>query len=455
MKIDWIQIFISLILVLICLSFAHYLKVAFHVWKMQGTKELLKQSYKFFKKKLRFANLAQSNEIPKEKTVHEILYEKFPNIHPVNFLKVNANNFRLNIITDSLKKNSYFGGVATSLILATLFSNKFNIPLRIITRFSDVYPKDFLAFLELMKIPRPKKIEFFSDFHSRYTHNAFKLDVSDKDIFLSTSWWSSQVVKSINYRYSFFYILQEVENFFYPNGDEQCMNEVILNDPKINYILNSKMLYDYYEKNNYENVLQRSITFEPAFPEHIYFAENHAFQKKDKRKLFFYARPNNNRNLFYTGLSILDEAITTGLIGKEWDVYFAGSNDIPPVIFSNGFKPQILAQLDWKNYLEFIKTVDLCLSLMHTPHPSYIPLDIAATGGVVLTNRYATKHTVPHSQNIICENLDNKSLLKGFEEAIKLSLNSEKRYANYSNNRIEKNWDKSFEHVLTYMYEKK
>lgn len=451
MKIDWIQIFITLFLVLICLSFAHYLKKASHIWKIQGSKTLLIQSYKFFKKKLMFWN----KEIAKDKTINEILYEKFPNIQPINFVKVNESNFRLNIITDSLQKNHYLEGGGTSLILATLFSNKFNIPLRIITRFANVHPKDYISFLELMKIPRPKKIEFFSDFHLRHTPNTFKLEISDKDIFLSTSWESSQIIKSINFRDSFFYILQGVENFFYTNGDEQCMSEAILNDSKINYIINSKLLHDYYEKNNYENVLQRSTSFEPAFPEHMYSAEKQAFQKKDRRKLFFRASPNNNRNLFYSGLSILNEALTIGVIGKEWDVYFVGCNDIPSFIFSNGLKPKLLGQLNWKNYLEFIKTVDLCLSLRHTPNPNYLPLDIAATGGVVLTNKYTTKHSVPHSQNIICENLDNKSLMNGFEQAIKLSLNPEKRYANYSNNCIEKNWDKSFEHVLNYMYEKK
>lgn len=458
MEINWPQLFITLVVIGIFLasSIIKGLKILIK----QGPKVFIKEFFNFLKTRFNFLKATkiknpESCQNSKEKSIDEIFYERFPDIHPISFLKVHENDFRFNIILDSLQKNSYFGGVATSLILATLYSNKFDIPLRIITRFSDTNPKYYFSFLEMIRISRPRKIEFFSDFQTFYTRNGMQLEVSDKDIFLSTSWWSSQVVKSINFRDSFFYILQEVESFFYPNGDEQCLCNAILNDDKINFIINSKMLYNFYEKNNYVVVAKSSITFEPAFPEHMYYADAQAFQKKDKRKLFFYARPNNYRNLFYLGLKILDEALTKGLIGNEWDIYLAGSNEIPPFIFSNGRSPHIMGVLDWQNYLEFIKSVDVCLSLMHTPHPSYIPLDVASTGGVVLTNKYATKHSVPYSQNIICENLDNKSLLRGLEQALHLSLNSEKRYANYTNNRIEKNWGKSFESVLNYMHENK
>lgn len=458
MEFNWFQLFITLIIVIIFFLLGSLIK-GVKILIRQGPKVFLGEFFNFLKMRFNALKIEKVNtsdfQIPKEKSINEIFYERFPDIHPISFLKVYESDFRLNIILDSLQKNSYFGGVATSLILATMYSNKFGIPLRIITRFSDTNPKHYLSFLELMKIPQPKKIEFFSDYETVYTRNGLQLEVSDKDIFLSTSWWSSQVVKSINFRNSFFYILQEVESFFYPNGDHQCLCNAILNDNTINFIINSKMLYDFYEKNNYENVIKRSITFEPSFPDHIYYANSQAFQKKDKRKLFFYARPNNARNLFFIGLEILDEALTKGLINEEWEIYLAGSNEIPSFIFSNGIKPNILGALGWKDYLEFIKSVDVCLSLMHTPHPSYIPLDVASTGGVVLTNKYATKESVPHSQNILCENLDSKSLLKGLEKAMQLSLNAEKRYSNYANNKIEKNWEKSFELVLNHMYENK
>lgn len=388
-------------------------------------------------------------------TVSQLLNDKFKNLQSIDFVKISRDKFRLNIVTDSIKKQSLFGGVATSLILATLFSNKYKIPLRIITRETENNPDDYEKFLDFMQITKPDKVEFFSDYDRNYGKNNFKLETSDKDIFLSTSWWSTEAVKSVNLRKNFFYILQEVEKFFYPNGDDQYLCENILHDQNINFIINSKLLYDYYSINNYNNIITQGIYFEPAFPKHIYFPGENTFKKKTKYKLLFYARPNNPRNLFYTGIKILDEAIRVGIINlDEWEIYFAGSN-IPELVFSNGSKPILLGHMDWQEYSKFLKEVDLGFCLMYTPHPSYPPLDISSSGGVVLTNSYLNKQSLKYSKNIICTNLDEESMLDGFEKAICLVKDVSTRKRNYNDNYIERNWSDSFETILDFMNKNK
>ena len=62
-------------------------------------------------------------------------------------------------------------------------------------------------------------------------------------------------------------------------------------------------------------VLADSIAFEPAFPEGIYHRE--AQPPRDKRRFFFYARPNNDRNLFLRGVEAVAAAID--LIGSAVD----------------------------------------------------------------------------------------------------------------------------------------
>jgi O-antigen biosynthesis protein len=387
-------------------------------------------------------------------TVKEMLNERFSSLQPIPYIKVERDSYRFNIVTDSIKKPSLFGGVATSLILATLFSNKYKIPLRIIVRTTENNPLDFEEFLKLMKINKPEKVEYFSDYDGSGKYN-YKLEVSDKDIFLSTSWWTSEAVKKINLRKKFFYILQEVETFFYPNGDDQYLCNNILHDQNINYILNSKFLFDYYLENKFNNVVHNGIYFEPAFEKHLYSSGKDSFEKKQKFTLFFYARPNNPRNLFYTGLKIIDKAVSSGLINHdEWDIYFGGS-DLPPLEFSDGTKPIVLGKMRWEEYCEFLKTVDLGFCLMFTPHPSYPPFDIAASGGIVLTNKYANKKTIQSSKNIICRNLDDDSMLKGFEDAIKLAKNSQARKKNYQENNIEQSWDHSLKDVIEFINTRK
>lgn len=427
-------------------------KKSFDIYKNQGLTSLTKRTRDEIKRRYFIKdkdNLLESGLI----SVEKLLNDRFTNIQPIKTIKITRNNYRLNIVTDSLDKDSFFGGVATSLILATQFSNKYKIPLRIITRAAKSSPLAYTEFLNLFKLEKPEKIEYFSDFDRNSNKNHYNLTVSEKDIFLATSWWTAEVIKSINLRKNFFYILQEVEEYFYPNGDEQFLCRSILGDKNINFIVNSKLLYDYYDSMGYQNIINRGIYFEPAFPENIYFYKEKLFRKKPLYKLFFYSRPNNPRNLFFTGLKILDEALFRNIIDKnEWKIYFAGS-DIPSIKFKNGVKPIILGRMDWNKYSQFIKSVDLGFCLMYTPHPSYPPLDIASSGGIVLTNKYANKTCLNYSKNIICEHLDIESMLEGFSAAVELAKNSKERNKNYLSNRIERNWEKSFEKSLLYIKE--
>src|SRR5690606_38065330 len=130
-------------------------------------------------------------------------------------------------------------------------------------------------------------------------------------------------------------------------------------------------------------------------------------------------RPNHPRNLFFRGLSIIDEALVRGIIGPNWEIIFAGSDDMFNIVFSNGRRPKILGKLDWREYASFLSEIDLGLCLMFTPHPSYPPLDIASSGGVVLSNNYKNKKSLEYSKNIICRNLNKESFLSGLEDAVR------------------------------------
>jgi O-antigen biosynthesis protein len=418
-----------------------------HFWMAFGTKAFLNHA------KDEILYRMQSSKFGKKLTVSQLLLHRFPTIQPISIVKVERQGHRLNVVTDSTGKESFFGGVATSLILATLFCNKFQLPLRIITRTAPNNPADYYAFLRLVGIKEPSRVEFYSDYDRLSIRRHYKLETSNNDIFLSTSWWSSEAVRKINLRPSFFYILQEVEPFFYAHGDDRLICERIFRAPGINYIINSKLLHDYLGKNGFGNVTEQGIYFEPAFPEHMYAPNKDAFQDKSKYRLFFYSRPKNLRNLFFSGLKLLDQALSLGIIDKDkWDIFLAGS-DVPRIVFSNGVEPKILGQLEWSQYLKFTSTVDLGFCLMYSPHPSYPPLDLASSGAVVLTNTYENKQSLDnYSKNIICAHLDDESMAKGFESAVRLSKDIEQRRLNFLANRIERDWGKSFQDVLEYMY---
>ena len=384
-------------------------------------------------------------------SVQEMLHKRWSGVQPIANILVPKKRECLNVVTDSVNAESLFGGVATSIILAVLFAIQNDFDLRIITRDSISNPKYFFEFLDFFHIARPPKIEFFSDCNRNCSSRILKLEVSEQDIFLATSWWSAHVIDQLNRRNRFFYILQEVEQFFYPHGDDRLLCEKTLAKENIDFLINSKLLYDYFMNEDNSCVIRNGHYFEPAFPKHIFFADDNSFAPKKKYKLFFYGRPHNLRNLFYTGLEYLDDAITAGVINKDqWEVYIAGA-DIPQFAFSNGLKPIINGRMTWAEYAEFARTVDIAYCLMYTPHPSYPPLDMASSGSVVLTNKYLNKTSLDYSSNIIMADLDAKAMNEGFRKAVMLVQNEAVRKGNYEKNRIEVSWEKVFTDTIGFM----
>lgn len=423
-------------------------KKAFLLWREHGLSFLIYTLSVRISKKLEKTPFKQ--QIDKSAAKY-LIDQEFPHIQPIKHICIPYRPSVVNLVTDSISKSSLFGGVATSVIIATLFSRKIDHPLRIVTRKTPANPKDFFDFLKTMRIAPPKKVEFYSDYSRSMDRKTHYLDISPNDIFIATSWWSSAAIEEMNLRKNFFYILQEVESFFYPNNDEQVLSQRPLKNSNIRFLLNSQLLGNYYTDHGPQGMMNRSHCFEPAFPSHLFAPAAESFQKKKKYSLFFYARPNHPRNLFYTGLKLIDQAVESGLLNRdEWEIYFGGAST-PKITFGNGWTPIHLQQMNWKEYAQFCSKIDLGLCLMNTPHPSYPPLDIAASGGVVLTNQYAYKSSLPYSKNIICSDLNPDQLLANMKNAIALAKDPLKRETQFKKNQISASWEDSLEKTLQFM----
>lgn len=477
MSSTWSSIVDLLVLFFLLVLILRYLIKAILLWQNHGTAHLYKKTCQFllhrllcipikdntpnqpiqhesYIEKIVQDNIRALHQQNAEKTIKEIFNEKFPYLAPLNFFKVTSKNFRLNLVMNQFNGTCPLGEVASPIILATLFSNKFKIPLRIITRQTENNPNDFFSLLDLMQIPRPKKVEFYSDFCFQQPITPHKLDISDNDIFLATSWSTSQIVKSVNFRDTFFYMLQDIEALFYPKAAQKSWIGAILNEASIRYIMDSKILKNYFNnKSAYTQLVNQSMDFERVFPNHLFPLKKNPFFSKNKKKLLFYSQEHYSYE-FYAGLQMLDEALLKGMIEDNWEIYFPHQTS-NSVIFSNGTRPKKLEKLNWTHYLEFINTVDLCFSLDNTCHPNFISDDILAAGGVVLTNQYAAKYDSFYSKNMIFTSLEKKAVMEGIKDAIALSKDLEKRSINCIHHMNESNWENSLEPVLNFMYEHK
>lgn len=420
----------------------------------RGTNFTLNSLHYFYRKFLKSRpELVPLNVPPEEVTFYQaaqILENRFPNARKLNCFLGSDTERALNLVTDSIGPESLFGGVATSLILATEFCNKFNLALRIVTRNSISNPLDYYNVLDFFEITPPKKVSFATDCGDQ----PLPFEISIDDVFLATSWWSAYAIRKSFPSKNFFYLIQEVETFFYPHGDEHLMCKSIEDDANIKFIVNSHYLYDYFKK--YSRLGEDTVYFEPAFSKKYKRNTNKIdFQHNDgeKRKIFFYARPNNPRNLFYTGLSLLDEAVSRGVIDtNEWDIYTAGSLNCPQISLSNGYKIKDKGVMTLDEYSEFLKAIDVTFSLMYTPHPSYPPYDALSAGAIVLTNRFENKSSFDFSKNAIFFDLNDKdSYFESMKKALFLATDPISRFENYQNTSISADWGRNLEKVLLFM----
>jgi len=207
----------------------------------------------------------------------------------------------------------------------------------------------------------------------------------------------------------------------------------------IRFAVNSRLLWDHFEASGFSNIKENGTWFDPNFKRFTKLNRSH--QSNRKKRFFFYARPNNPRNLFRKGINTINRALLSNVLNSaEWEIFLVGSN-INGFAFDDGTIPQILTGLSWAEYLDFLTGIDIGMSLMATPHPSYPPLDLASAGAVVITNKYENKVSLDqYSKNIICCEPTEDNLLQGIKKALQLINMPEQIASNLAGSSISSTW---------------
>jgi len=388
-------------------------------------------------------------------TVSEIVQHRFPNLRPLStYLIPKPSVPRVSLVTDSIGSGSLFGGVGTSLLFAAQLANRTNATLRVVTRTEVPSPKNASQVLNAYGIELLHEIQFAyapipnDNEEPEPTAGAVAgLDVVPDETFVTTSWWTTAAALPSVPPASIIYLLQEDERMFYPFGEERVQCERILHNQDIRFVVNTRLLFDHLKANGMEQLERNGCWFEPSFPRSLFHERER--EPGGKKRFFFYARPYNPRNLFHIGLEIIDRAVNTGILDlDQWDIFLVGK-DIPNVTFGNGYVPKRCEGLNWEAYADLAGTIDLGLSLMYTPHPSYPPFDLAASGAVVVTNKFANKQDLSnYSRNIICAELSTDALVDALREGVALAEDKEARKRNFAANGLGADWTQSFEETL-------
>ncbi|MGQ0565156.1 MAG: rhamnosyltransferase WsaF family glycosyltransferase [Gemmobacter sp.] len=213
------------------------------------------------------------------------------------------------------------------------------------------------------------------------------------DRFLASAWWTAHLADRLlaqGFRKrGFHYLLQDYEPNFYAWGPEFA-------DASASYalsftpIFNTTTLRDYFALQGHAFASPGSLCFHPAV-DIAEYATGARPPRPARRRLAVYGRPAVPRNMFPTAVEALNLFLAAeGLTPDQIELVSVGMLH-DRISLTGGHALASLGKLPLHDYPPWLRTVDIGLSLMLSPHPSHPPLEMAASGVRVVTNRFANK----------------------------------------------------------------
>ncbi|HEY6537891.1 MAG TPA: hypothetical protein VI138_02485 [Candidatus Dormibacteraeota bacterium] len=371
------------------------------------------------------------------------LFDARPELAPVPLYYAASKSRRVTMVTDTTSSAFLFGGVITALVLSVLLAERLDARLRLITR---SHPPNLSGLPEILRLSGVKSSPEITTTWLPYGSEITSAETSDTDIYLTTSWWTTAATLESVPAEQVVYLLQDDERTFYPHGDQRLRCQETFDNPELSFLVNSRMLYDHFERQGCVNVTRRGLWFEPAFPKSLFSAAESA---ADKRRFVFYARPQNPRNLYLRGLEAISMAIRDGVLTPdEWEFIFVGHPDAQ-LLLPRDVKPILREGLSLAAYATLLGGVDVGLSLMYSPHPSYPPLDLAASGAIAVTNRYPGKTDLSgYSSNILLSDLEAEDIVRTLGRASARARDLPTRSAGYRTSGLARDWYGTTDRVL-------
>ena len=306
-----------------------------------------------------------------------------------------AGEVTLNVLQPVLQPDSMTGGPNTIVVLAALVAEA-GVPVRFVTNRPGHRPdpewfNEHVASL-LGRHPPPLKLAVASDPKN-------PVAVGSDDIWFATHWTTVQGLKSVlpRMRHSwFFYFVQDFEPGFYAWSSNYAL---ALETYEMNFraVINERFLAQHLVQQSIgrfasPGFLDRNCrVFEPAVDRRVFYAPVTP-QAGDTRTLLFYARPTNARNMVGLGTQALRDAVASGVFGPEWRFFAIGTRgSLPTISLGGGHKLHPAVWHNYEDYANALRTAEILLCPMLSPHSSYPVLEMAACGGRVVTNSYGPK----------------------------------------------------------------
>jgi hypothetical protein len=315
---------------------------------------------------------------------------------------------RLNLVLPSINRRHYFGGIHTAVLIYRELCRFFPAS-RIILVDSEPDAEALSRFADHLLVPAGatsdalRQIVPFSDRYGK------TLPVAGDDIWVATAWWTAYAAQRLSAWQGanggvdrpMVYLIQDFEPGFYAWSSQYALSLSTYRCGQDIAIFNTGLLHEFFARHGmrYAN----ASVFEPVLHDGLRnaLANARTDTAARERRIVVYARPGTPRNAFELICEGLRLWGWTDQRSAQWQVVAPG--EIESDLDLGPFKLNALGKLDIDAYATLLSTSSIGLSLMVSPHPSYPPLEMAAFGMSVLTNRYDNKRldeTVANIQSL-------------------------------------------------------
>jgi hypothetical protein len=222
-----------------------------------------------------------------------------------------------------------------------------------------------------------------------------ELAVGPSDVVVASVWWSALQAQRLVEEAGlspFVYLVQDYEPLFYPASSEFALAHSTYGLPCVP-LVNSATLLDCLRDQHTGwfadgAAAADAIVFEPRPDPDLFFPD--ASERDATRRLLFYSRPHRApRNLYEIGLAAVRAAARAGAFAG-WELLAIGEPQEPASV-GQDLRLDPVPWLSYPDYAALVRSSDVMLAPMLSPHPGHPTLDMAVAGGRAVTTSFGPK----------------------------------------------------------------
>lgn len=365
---------------------------------------------------------------------------------PVRRIENTSGRRRLSLVLPTVNQEHLYAGAWTALKIFWEAGKQNDFRVRIISANSP-FSSGGLEKLDFIGPGEVGKIE------SWQREGGAPCDVEHDEIFIVTAWWTAYVVKELEDTNRIFYLVQDFEPGFYSWSYRYVM---ALESYKFKYarIFNTPILYDFFKEQKLLSG-ENEIWFEPGIDTKLFNpSEKTNFEKTGKATILLYGRPEVTRNLFELAILSLDHFLKANPSYREKIGEIISVGEKHASLAVAGFKIESRGKMSMNEWARMARRSDIGISLMCSPHPSYPPLEMAASGMLVVTNRIYNKDLSRISDNFIAADMNIEDIADAVKRAID-RLEDQESIRNGAEVFIsQRDWDQNLRETTQFISEK-